>query len=34
MGGIDGTIFVNNEDNLYVYFHLDKDNEISFLVSM
>jgi hypothetical protein len=26
MGGIDGTIFVNNEDSLYVYFHLDKDN--------
>ncbi|MGK0552867.1 DUF1310 family protein [Enterococcus faecalis] len=30
MGGIDGTIFVNNEDNLYVYFHLDKDNESKF----
>jgi len=30
MGGIDGTIFINNEDNLYVYFHLDKDNESKF----
>ncbi|EGO6643501.1 DUF1310 family protein [Enterococcus faecalis] len=30
MGGIDGTLYINKDKELYIYFHLLRENNLSF----